>query len=177
MPTPKLATIDSWSYSRLQCYEECPAKAKFRILDKIPEPGDKSPALAHGTRVHALAAAWVTKKLPDFNAWDGKELKQYEDELKAVIKSKAIPEELARFKDEFAALVKAKARCEEMWNLDRRWSLLGAGWSPRTWLRIKVDAHYIDKKKVVHIIDHKTGKLNPEHAQQRSIYAIGGLLF
>jgi hypothetical protein len=177
VPTPKLVTLDSWSYSKLGTYETCPRQAKYKYIDKLPEPGEKSPALQHGTRVHALAAAWVTKKLPDFTAWDGKELLQYKDELTAVIKSKKIPEELARFEQEFKVLIKARAQCEEMWNFDRQWNLLGAKWNPRTWLRVKVDVHFFDKQKIVHIIDWKTGKVNPEHAAQRSIYAIGGLTY
>jgi hypothetical protein len=177
MPTAKLVTISAWSYSRAQTYEACPARAKYLYIDKLKEPDSKSPAMVHGTRVHALAAAWVTKKLPDFGAWDGKELIPFKTELERVVKSRTLPAELESFKDEFAKLRKVKARCEAMWNLDKNWDLIeGKGWNPHVWLRIKVDAHYIEKKQAV-IHDYKTGKFNPEHAQQRSIYAIGALTF
>lgn len=177
-PTVKLAQIESWSYSRAETYNACPLRARFLYVDKLKEPDGKSPALAHGTRVHALAAAWVTKKLPDFAAWDGKELLQHKPELEQVIKQKKIPVELARFEKEFARLIKSRARCEEMWCLDRQWDLIpGTGWSPHVWLRIKVDAHFIDKDGVVYIIDYKTGKNKHTHAEQRSIYAIGAGAF
>lgn len=147
------------------------------MIDKLKEPDEKSPALQHGTRVHALAAAWVTKRLPDFTAWDGKEMLQYKTELAATIKSKKIPEELWRFEEEFAVLIKNKAQCEEMWNLDRQYEIVeGKAYNPRVVLRIKVDARYIDKKGTLYIVDHKTGKFNAEHALQRSLYALGGLI-
>jgi|HubBroStandDraft_4_1064222.scaffolds.fasta_scaffold00021_103 RecB family exonuclease len=177
MPTAKLVQIESWSYSKVQVYETCPRQAKHKYIDKLPEPGEKSPALQHGTRVHALAAAWVTKKLPDFTAWDGKELLQYKDELERVIKSKKIPEELERFEKEFRVLIKAKAQCEEMWNFDRQWNLMGKAYNPRIWLRVKVDSHFIDAKKIVHIIDYKTGKEKADHAEQRSIYALAAFVY
>src|SRR5208282_455803 len=167
MPTARLVTIDSWSFSRKGTYDQCPARAKYLYIDKLKEPEGKSPALAHGTRVHAIAAAWITRRLPDFAAWDGKELKQYEAELRAVIKMKEVPRELETFAEELKRLRKLKARCEEMWTLDRQWRLIeGSGWSPHAWLRIKVDAHLIEKG-CVEIHDWKTGKFNPEHQEQR----------
>jgi len=176
VPTERLVQISSWSYSRAQTYTQCPRRAKYLYIDKLKEPEQKSPALAHGTRVHALAAAWVSKQLPDFTAWDGRELLQYKPELERAIKARTIPAELERFKIEFARLVKLKAQCEEMWNLDKDWNILARDWSPNTWLRIKVDAHFI-QKGAAEVIDYKTGKFNPDHAQQRSIYAIGALMF
>src|SRR5580698_2242362 len=146
MPTAKLFNIEAWSFSRVQTYNTCPLRAKYLYIDKRKEPEGKSPALAHGTRIHAIAAAWITRKLPDFNAWDGKELKQYETELKAVIKMKEVPRELETFAEELRRLRRLKARCEEMWTLDRQWRLIeGTDWSPHAWLRIKVDVHFIEK--------------------------------
>jgi ATP-dependent exoDNAse (exonuclease V) beta subunit len=177
MPTAKLVQIESWSFSRKQNYDQCPRRAKFLYVDKLREPDAKSPALAKGTRVHALAAAWVTKRLPDFDAWDGKELLQYKAELEKVIRSKTIPLELARFEEEFRVLIKAKARCEEMWNLGRDWRIIpGKDYNPNVWLRVKVDSHYIQKGRAV-VHDYKTGKYKPDHAQQREIYAIAALEF
>lgn len=161
----------------MSTYTQCPQLARFRYVDKLKEPDQKSPALAHGTRVHALAAAWITKKLPDFNAWDGKELKQYEEELKRVIVAKVIPKELETFTEEFAVAIKAKAQCEEMWNFTNQWQVVeGSEWSPHIWLRVKVDAHWITGKTLC-IRDHKTGRYNHEHAEQRSLYALAGLLY
>jgi hypothetical protein len=147
-------------------------------VDKLKEPDGKSPALIHGARVHAIAAAWITRTLPDFTAWDGKDLLPFKAELEKVVKMKQVPLELERFTEEVTRLRKLKARCEEMWCLDRQWRLIeGAGWSPHVWLRVKVDCHIISKDGCVEIYDWKTGKFNPEHAEQRSLYAIGGLVF
>jgi PD-(D/E)XK nuclease superfamily len=175
--TEKLVQIESWSFSRKQTYDQCPARARYLYIDKLKEPDTKSPALLHGTRVHALAAAWITRRLPDFTAWDGKELAQFRPELERVIKMKTVPEELTRFEQEFVRLRKLKARCEEMWNLNRDWEIIpGKAWSPHVWLRIKVDVHLIEKGRV-EIHDWKTGKFKPDHAEQRSVYAIGALKF
>lgn len=181
MPTPKLITITSWSYSRLSTYQQCPRRAKYLYVDKLKEPDEKAPALVNGSRVHALAAVHTTRQLPK---WDRDSL-PFKAELTAALKSKALPKELECFAEEFRALQKANAHCEDQWTLDRDWNPLGPdGWfSPKAWLRIKVDVWYLETSgpkraqvTTLHIRDHKTGKMSEDHALQRSLYALGGLI-
>jgi hypothetical protein len=73
-------------------------------------------------------------------------------------------------------LRKRKAKAELEWAFDRQW--IPVDWRDwdRAWLRIKTDVCADSvKPPTVDIVDWKTGKVHPEHAQQRSLYALGGL--
>lgn len=157
MPVRKLVQITSASYSRLGTYNTCPAKAKYNILDRIKEPSNQ--AMDNGTRVHDLAAKWATKKL------------------------KFLPTELERFAEEFEVLRSEKTKVEQDWVFRKDWSVTRFDDWNGAWLRMKVDAHYLavtgtKTKRItrVYIIDHKTGKFSPDHALQRSLYAMGAFL-
>jgi hypothetical protein len=179
-PTQKLVHITAWSYSRHSTYEQCPAKAKYSIIDKLKEPG--SAAMDKGNLVHAVAAVWATDRLPVRD----RDNDRFYGELQATKTSKVTPTPLILFTEEFAALRKRKGvMVEDQWTFDRQWNDMGPqGWfSPMAWLRIKVDLHYLAvagrktaQKTTVVIRDHKTGKWSPDHALQRSLYALGALL-
>jgi RecB family exonuclease len=178
LPTPRLVTISAWSYSRYSTYLQCPAKAKYSYIDKIKEPD--SAAGMKGTRVHALAALIATGRLPT----PDKDNRAFFDELKAVLKSKNLPDELSTFKEEFKALKKERVITEADWAFDKNWE--PTGWfASNAWLRVKVDAHFLTTTKkngglretAVEIIDHKTGKKYEEHGQQRSLYALAAFLY
>jgi CRISPR/Cas system-associated exonuclease Cas4 (RecB family) len=180
-PTPRLITISAWSYSRLSTYTQCPRKAKYLYVDKLKEPDDRAPALVNGSRVHALAAVHTTRKLPK---WD-KDSLPFKAELERALNSKRIPSELECFKEEFGVMIRARALVEQEWAFSKEWNYLGPdGWfSKQAWLRVKVDAHFLDERKkgtlretTVHIVDHKTGKFSPDHALQRSLYALAALI-
>ena len=156
-PTPKLLQIEAWSFSRLNDYQKCPALAKFKHVDKLREPD--SPYGAKGTLVHEEAARYLTDK-----------------KLK-------LPISLQRFGDEFKQLREQQVLCEQQWAFDKEW--LPCSWfGPRAWLRIVMDAHYLKtvkegrglRRTAAVVIDYKTGKLYPEHTQQRSLYALGAML-
>lgn len=184
-PTPKLVQIEAWSYSRFNTYSQCPRKAFYTIIEKRREPS--SPALEKGSEVHAIADVVVSGKLPPLSA----ENAGYLPVLKKIVADferegqlpTVIPESLKRFEQEFLHLQKIGAATEAEWAFNRDWT--PCDWFARqAWLRMKVDAFYLDVKKLkngvrettVNIIDHKTGKLHEEHKQQRSLYAIGGFL-
>jgi hypothetical protein len=90
--------------------------------------------------------------------------------------------DLDKFKQKLAALRKCGTLCEQDWAFTKDWqrtSWFGAD----AWLRIKMDAHYLlqqgpAKRKLttVYVIDYKTGRVHEEHAEQRSLYALGALL-
>src|ERR1700722_6270359 len=120
--------ITAWSYSRYQAYTECPAKAKYKFIDKLPEP--PAPAMDRGTAIHKMA----------------------ENYAKGV--SKKIPEELKNFTQKFTKLKKAKPIVEQEWAFDKMWK--PTDWfGPQAWLRVKMDASYKDQN-TLYVIDHKT---------------------
>ena len=179
MPKPRLVQIEpiqAWSYSRYQKYELCPFQAKCLYVTKLREPD--SPSGLNGTRVHALAAMVTTGKLPP----PDRDNAQFMPELQRALKAKTLPTELETFSEEFKALKKATVFTEQEWAFTKDWAV--TGWFDRNaWLRIKVDAHYLEVKKKkalretkVVIIDYKTGKIHEDHALQRSLYALGAFL-
>jgi len=99
---------------------------------------------------------------------------------------KKFPKELKGFKAEYTALREQKAMTEQEWAFNADYEQVD-WFSKEAWLRIKVDAHYLDESQVkkgrqkitltrVIIIDTKTGKNKAEHTEQRSLYALGGFL-
>ena len=57
--------IDTWSYSRLNVFEQCKLRAKLAYIDRIPElerplpPGKTEHANDRGTRIHKAAELFV----------------------------------------------------------------------------------------------------------------------
>jgi len=153
----------SWSFSRLGDYDRdsggCPAKAKYKHLDKLPEP--KGDALVRGSAIHELAEKYVMGE------------------------GRVVPKELKMFAELFKKLRKAKKETpdnvlvEQMWGFRKDWS--ACEWDDWThcWLRIKIDITFVDNN-VVEVIDWKTGKFRPENNQeylrQLDLYATGVLI-
>lgn len=153
---PKLTRFfTAWSFSRLKMYRECPARAAYKHLHKLPEPD--APAMARGTLIHSLAA----------RAIEGKHALAQ------------LPPELALLRPEFKVLRAARALVEVDWTFTARWAQTRwDDWS-NAWVRMKVDAHYVDAKAhAVHVRDHKTGRNRYEESdfEQGKLYATGGLL-
>lgn len=141
--------ITAWSYSRYACYTECPAKAKYKFIDKLFEPGNA--AMDRGNVIHKLAENYTKGEI------------------------KKLPKELQRFKDQFTELRKSKTRVEEMWCFRNDWSeTVWNDWNG-VWARIKTDASCIDDT-TLYVIDHKTGKMRDGYGEQLSLYAVGGFL-
>ena len=140
--------ITSWSFSRLNRYEECPTRAKFNYIDRLTEPG--SPAMDRGAAIH----------------------KEGEDYLKDALKE--IPEsyKLLGVELEDAKKLGAKSELEITFNKD--WE--PTGWfDADAWCRIKVDIMMVEDK-TVRIIDIKTGKNRGGYEDQLDLYALAALL-
>jgi hypothetical protein len=156
--------ITAWSYSRIQTYEECPAKAKFSYIDKIPYK--RGPAQIRGDGIHRLAEAHIMGTTPNLEP-----------------EHKGLPAEfkkgpLKNYKQEFDLARKAakdpavEVFVEQQWGLDK-------DWNPTSWFgkdtfgRVIVDygVHYDD---FVRLVDHKTGKKYDNHKEQLEPYAIAG---
>lgn len=149
MPIKTLPKITSWSYSRYACWKECPAKAKYKFIDKMKEPS--APALERGNIIHKLAEDYTLGKI------------------------KKLPPELAKFKDQFAELKKSKPQVEQTWAFKADWSQTRwDDWNGCA-LRVKTDANCLDDD-TLYVIDHKTGKLRDGYDDQLSLYAGTGML-
>lgn len=141
--------LTSWSYSRYACYTECPAKAKYKFIDKLQEP--PAPAMERGNVIHKLAEKFVLGEI------------------------KKLPVELVKFKDQFAELKKSKATVEQTWAFRSDWSeTMWNDWQGCQ-VRVKTDAHCIEDD-TLYVIDHKTGKLRDGYDTQLSLYAGAGML-
>lgn len=145
MATPKLT---AWSFSRYQDYITCPAKTKFKHIDRIKEAPNA--AMERGSAIHKMA-----------------------ENVVASTKAK-IPKELKLFATEFKALQKCKPQVEQQLAFNSKWK--PAEWFGKdAWCRIVVDAIYAsDETERVTLIDHKTGKPKDWHPDQLSLYAIAG---
>ena len=164
MPTPPkpsaaVKAITAWSFSRWNDWKKCPRYAYFKHVLRMKEPG--SVALDRGSRIGELAEKFASAT--------GKRMKT--------------PSELQTFEVEFRSLQKRKVMSEGEWAFNRQWE--PTGWFDKdAWVRGKVDAFHIESRKVVVlpaakkelvvgvVIDYKTGKLNPTHLDQLSLYAL-----
>lgn len=157
MPTlpTRVEPLKSWSWSRYAVYCECPLKFKLKFLLKREEPG--GPAMARGKSIHDMADAFVRDKLS------------------------ALPAELKNFAAEFRMLkkVKAKTEADARIGLDRGWSPVDYFDWARCWLRVVIDAKYVKKvgrttRRLV-VIDHKTGRVYGDNAEQLELSAVASL--
>ena len=130
--------ITSWSYSRYNVYTQCPAKAKYQIIDKIAEPPNE--AMARGTAIHELCERYIKNQIA------------------------RIPGELHVFKEMFSALRKQYKKLtpamivEDSWAFTNTWETTKWNDWALAWLRIKVDcAHNLDPTTLA-VKDWKTGK-------------------
>jgi len=154
--------ITAWSFSRWQTYCDCPKKAYFKVIKKLPEPS--SPALERGTVLH----------------------KSCEDFLRGV--KKTVPTDVKLIAPQLKALKKAGALPEAEFAFDVNWNPV-SWFAKDAWCRVKADALtppvLDDKEPVVSVDDFKSGgKLNTagavevkgEYPLQLELYSLTGLL-
>lgn len=156
-----MSKIRSWSYSRLLDFEACPLMAKFKILDRIPEPerplppGKTEHANDRGSRIHNECELYVRGEGP-------------------------LPQEARYFEDEFKSLAakykKGMVSLEGEWGFDKNWQT--CDWK-LAWLRLKLDACAHLNASHVAVIDYKTGKKfgnEIKHGEQLQLYALSVFL-
>jgi len=139
--------IMSWSYSRLSTWETCPAKAKYKFLEKLPEPD--SAAAARGGAIHKLAEAYLNGDV------------------------KEVPPELFQVEGFLDDLKGAKSELQLAFT--NEWA--PCSWfGPQVYCRVIFDAVKIDGTYGI-IVDHKTGKKRPEeHKDQLRLYALAAFV-
>lgn len=149
--------FDAWSFSRWRDYDTCPRLARFRHLDKVPEPSDEERGpdhpLVRGTRVHGEAEGYL--KTPRTK----------------------LPKSLASLAEEFRRLRAARTRSEISLGFDRAWKVVGF-FARDVWLRMKIDALSVDDAAEVRVTDFKTGRYRAEDENnqlQLDLYSVSGL--
>ena len=151
--------IVSWSYSRLGDFEKCRALAKYKYLDKLPEPerplppGKSEHANDRGTRIHDLCEQYVNGTVDDLPTEADKHFGLRLDLLRTM------------FKDGLVSL-------EGEWAMDKDWNPVD--WK-KGWLRLKLDAMVMHDKTTATVIDYKTGKKfgnEVKHAEQLQLYQL-----
>ena len=131
-----------WSFSAWELAAQCPRRYKFRYIDGLPSK--PNPFAARGTEIHSLGEQYLLGNIS------------------------GIPAAYKDFSAELRGLKKAKAEPEQWSNVTRQWTPAG---EDDRWIVSKLDAR-VRAKKIVHIIDFKSGKLYPDkHAAQGSLYA------
>lgn len=139
--------IYAWSYSRWADHDKCPALAKFKHVDRIREP--ENDAMRNGQLAHDSLAKFIGDRSGDV--------------------------QLPKVGERFAALLLQLRELEplhdEEWGFTNQWR--PTGWFSRDcWFRSKLDAAVVYDDNTADVVDFKTGKDSPTHAQQAELYAI-----
>ena len=138
--TTKVEKLKAWSFSRLSCWENCPAQAKYKYIEKLPEV--KGPPLLRGSKIHKEAELYV-------------------------LNGGRLPVSLKQFRGEFKKLREDGASAEEQWAFNCKWQ--ACDWfGAEAWLRVIVDANYFKgaEASTLVLVDYKTGKKKNVEAYQ-----------
>jgi hypothetical protein len=149
-------TFRPWSYSAWKLFTLCPAAYRWHYVVEGTKKVVESHAMARGTMIHSKAEHFIKGGI------------------------RGMPSELKKLAAQYQGLKKAKAICEEWWCVDREWKPVRVKKDPdkhpRSWLRGKTDAYALMGNELV-VVDHKTGQIYPEHADQAGVYAVLGHAF
>ena len=133
---------NTWSPSKLFMWQGCAAQAKFKHLDKLPDP--PGPALARGSAMHKAAELFINGEAEDLCA-----------------ETKSSREYLLPFREGFK---KGLAFAELELAFKDDWTL--CGWfDPYVWVRFKLDAVLVTGS-LLKVVDFKSGKLKTEDDSQ-----------
>lgn len=150
--------IETWSYSRLKDYEQCPYKAFLKYSEKRPDTSDRT-AANRGTMIHDAAEQFVRGEGPAID-----EMKHFMNDF----------EEVAELYQE------GKVEVEQDWGFTQDWT--PTGWhDDDVWCRMKLDQFIWvdDERTAARARDLKSGKKygnEISHNQQGQLYTIGSFL-
>ena len=145
--------ITAWSYSRWSTYDKCPLQARFKFIDKLPEPDNE--AQARGREVHEHLAAYVRGDMPEENPFHT-----------APVPGWTYFARLLNQLRELSPLV------EQQWGYRQDWK--PTGWFGKdTWMRAVLDVSVVYDDNTADVVDFKTGKPYPQDtARQADLYAV-----
>jgi hypothetical protein len=149
----------TWSLSSLGTYERCGFKYRLKYVEKIKET--RSTSASRGVDNHAIV----------------------ENFLKGTIQD--VPEELGFYRNFFTGLKSYEIYPEHKISLTRAWTPTKWG-APDSWYRGVLDLKLIDRTRRLDgekqelaqsavVYDWKTGKIYPDHDDQKSIYSLAVL--
>jgi hypothetical protein len=148
-----VAKYKSWSWTRWSDWDRCPAFAKYKHIDKLPEP--KSSAMLRGAAVAEAGEKFLKK-----------EVAKLAPELKPVAK------EFGRLRNIRGLIV------ESQWGFTAEWEPVGYYDWDKCKLRSKIDVGYIENN-VLEFTDNKTGKYNErdkdKYELQLDLYCAAGI--
>jgi CRISPR/Cas system-associated exonuclease Cas4 (RecB family) len=154
-----VSKIKSWSFSRYDVYKSCPRKAKYKFLDKLPEPG--SDAMDRGSALHKMAEEYIKGTGRCVPA----DLKLVGDTLKNLRK---------KFTNERGTIL-----VEDNWGFGSDWNHVDYFDWNNCVSRIKLDCVYSEGTAIT-VIDWKTGKFNQykiaSYIEQMQLYGLAALL-
>jgi CRISPR/Cas system-associated exonuclease Cas4 (RecB family) len=136
------------SYSRLSCYEKCPAQSQYRYIEGLRTPS--SAASSRGTMIHEGIENFLTKKT---------------NMLPPEAQSINVVAHIVREKD---------AVIEHRIAFDRHFKKVVPWKDPTAWFRMVLDAAYLEDR-IAQIQEWKSGKVWEDHKDQRRLYAIGAM--
>jgi hypothetical protein len=146
-----MGLITAWSYSRFSDYDKCPQLAKFKHVDKLKI--EENDAMRGGSEAHEDAAAFIRGDHPG-----GEELRGWK-----------------HFANLFTQLRELEPLVEQQWGFTKDWK--PTSWFGKsTWFRSVLDVCLVYEDNTADVVDHKTGKEYPSHAQQAELYAISVFL-
>ena len=136
---------NAWGFSKLDVYRTCPQKFKFQFIDKLDSGG--SPAMERGSKMHENIESYL-------NGW-----------------TKTLIAENEGFTEALNSLKTKNYKAEQALGFDREWKPLKDWFGKNTWLRVKMDASYIEDTHG-YAIDFKSGKYRIPSIEQVELYAI-----
>jgi len=145
------------SYSGYSLYQKCPSAFKRKYLLKEKGAGkpsrEEAPQMYRGTDVHTNVEGFFKNEHHDLC----EEVSFYHDWMRGLRTAGAIPEM------EFC--------------FDKDWNRVPFSDEENGLIRGFIDLHLPDKEnKIIHTYEWKTGKMYPEHSDQRHLYGMATLL-
>lgn len=135
-----------WSLSALGTFEKCAFKYKLKYIERLEE--NRSASASRGVGNHSLV----------------------EEFLKGTITS--LPAELSYYQGFLTGLKQHEIYPEHVITLNRKWESVPKD-SPEIWYKGVLDLKLIESTEAAVVYDWKTGKIYPDHDDQKSIYSIG----
>ncbi len=133
-----------WSLSALSLFEKCQLQYRFRYVDKLPS--QRGEAASRGVEKHKI----------------------FEDAMKG--ERAALPMEYSYYEAYIKELKGVQAEPEYKIALTRDWTL--TDWSSEgAWWRGVLDV-LVHSTSEGRVVDWKTGKIYPDHDDQKSIYSV-----
>lgn len=136
----------SLSYSKYSTWAQCARKFKFRYIDRLADT--KSEAMGRGTEVHNSVEDYLAGKREDLHP----DIHEYYGQFMQGLRNAG-------------CLPEVKLAINFLWE-QVEWD------SPDAYCRSMIDAVMPPKDGVLHAFEWKTGKIYPEHFNQRELYAV-----